>query len=163
MIIQKVENNVYSFKGFTEEDMDWKNFAGEKKNNSRYAPAHPNFCLYIPEDLANELRDRNVTVKIKEPRNPGDEARYQINLKINMDYYIPPEVYIRKTGLEKEMLGKDDLYILDHKQITYGEMLAKINYNQQTENVGTLYVNLLGVKVRENPFDADWAEQEFPQ
>ena len=158
MIINKIEEDVYSFENFTEDDLDWKNFSAEKRG--KYEAAHPNFDIYIPEDLANELREKGVNVKLTEPRDAGDTAKYRVNVKINMHYYIEPEVYIRK-GNTKEYLNADTLYILDKKVITYGELLAKLNRNQQND-VATLYANVLGVKVMENPFDAKWAEEEFP-
>ena len=158
MIVKKVEDDVYSFEDFKEEDLDWKNFSAEKRG--KFDPAHPNFDIYIPEELANELRECGVNVKLTEPREPGDPAKYRVNVKINMNYYIAPEVYIRRDRGEKEYLTADTLYILDQKVITYGELLVKLNrYDGNT----TLYANVLGVKVRENPFDAKWAEQEFPE
>lgn len=160
MIVKKIEENIYSFEEFTEDDLDWKNFSGEKRG--KFAPAHPNFDIYIPEELANELRDEGVRVKLTEPRDQGDQVKYRVNIKVNMDYYVTPEVYIR-NGSDKEYLTEDSLYILDRKTITYGEMIAKLNHNQQTEGVAALYANVLGVKVLANPFDAKWAEEESPE
>ena len=159
MLVSKVENDVYSFENFKEEDLTWKNFSAEKRG--KFDPAYPNFDIYIPEDLANELREKGVNVKLTEPRDAGDVAKYRVNVKINMNYYREPEVYIRKEHGEKEYLNADTLYILDRKEITYGELLVKLNRNPQSD-VATLYANVLGVKVMENPFDAKWAEEEYP-
>lgn len=163
MTVNRVDDmvDVYSFENFTEEDLDWKNFASVKRG--MYSSNYPNFDIYIPEELAEELREKGVKVKLTEPREPGDTAKYRVNVKINMNYYDPPEVYIRHKGDEKEYLDADSLYILDKKKISYGEMMVKINHNDKSDSFNGLYVNILGVKLRENPFDKKWAEEEYPE
>ena len=160
MIINKIEEDVYSFEDFKESDLKFKNFSS--KRVGKYDSLYPNFWIYIPEELADEFKNKNVNVRMVEPYKPEETVKYRVNVKINFDYFKKPEVYIRLKGNEKEYLNEDTVYTLDSKEITYGEMLVKINYNSGDGEYNGLYANILGVKVRENAIDAKFEIEEYP-
>ena len=162
MVIRKVEGeeNMYDIRNFTRKDMDWLNFSCEKKGNMKFQPAHPNFDLYIPEDFAMELQAKNAKVTLVPPLKDGDDARYKINIKINFNFYQAPEVYIRESDNSKDYLDRDTIRILDTKPIISGKTMVNISYYD--DNQGSFYANILEVKVRENPYDRELAEQEYP-
>ena len=59
------------------------NFAGEEQD---YNPAGKrNFRLVVDEALANELQDRGLHVRTREPLNEGDEAQYFVKIGVYRD------------------------------------------------------------------------------
>lgn len=161
MIIKKFDENMYDIRNFARSDMDWVNFSAEKKPNMKYKPGHPNFDLYIPEDFAQELQERNAKVTMVPPYRDGDPVRYKINIKINFDYYQQPEVYIREADGSKDYLDEETIHILDKKNIVSGKALVNLSYKD--DNPGSFYANILEIRVFRNPFDDDLAMMEHPE
>lgn len=170
MIINRIvegDDVLYSFRDITESDLDWKNFSCIKRSGSSFQPGHPNFNIKIPEDLAFELRDAGVNVIVRDPRDVGGAIEYQVNVKINLDYYRPPEVYIRDwRGEPKHEITKENsgtLRVFDEKDIVRGEVMARLAPQKNDPSKYSLYATIFGAKLRENPFDAFWADDEHPE
>ena len=172
MIINRYEEGrdvYYSFRDFVDSDLDWKNFSCIKRGNSNFIPAYPNFNIKIPEDLAFELQDAGVNVIVKDPRDVGGAIEYQINIKINLDYFKAPEVYIRNwKGEPKYEITKDNastLKVFDDKDIVRGEVMVRLApaKNPNSKAKYSLYATIFGGELRRNPFDEYWADDEHPE
>ena len=166
MIIKKVEEEfagrgreVYSVTDFSDDDMDWVNFAAVKRGN--FKPNYPTFDLLIPDDFAKELQEKGVHVKINTSKRKGESA-YAINIKINFNYPDPPEVYIRGKHGEKEYYNEDTIYVFDEKwhRFTNGKLMFALNFSEGYE--GTCYAKILEFMERKNPFDEEWPGDEYP-
>lgn len=165
MIIEKVKDeyvgrrkDVYSVTDFSDDDMDWANFSAAKKGS--FQPKYPTFDLLIPDDFADELREKGVHVKINTSKRKGESA-YAINIKINFDYPDPPEVYIRGKHGEKEYFNADTIHTFDSKwrRFTNGKLMFSLNFSEGYE--GTCYANILEFMERKNPFDEEWPD-DYP-
>ena len=70
----------------------FRNFEGAKDDFN--AEGKRNFHVVLTEDQANELREIGVNVKIRAPREEGDEPTYHAKVNVNLESNYPPKVYL---------------------------------------------------------------------
>ena len=88
----------------------YRNFSGVGSKFNREGDR--NFAIYIgDEDVANELRDRGWNVKIKPPREDGDDPFMFLPVKIKFNDR-GPSVYL-VTGNKKTPLNENTVSCLD--------------------------------------------------
>ena len=88
----------------------YRNFSGVGSKFNREGDR--NFAVYIDdEDIANELRDRGWNVKIKPPREDGDDPFMFLPVKIKFNDR-GPSVYL-VTGNKKTPLNENTVSCLD--------------------------------------------------
>lgn len=98
-------------------DIFWENFTGREK---QFNPAgERNFCVAIGSDDAERLKEEGWNIKIKEARNPDDEVKNFIKVKIKYNDKYPklsPNIYLIVNG-RKNLLTEDTVSQLDHVDI----------------------------------------------
>ena len=88
----------------------FRNFRGEASKYNRAGDR--NFALVIPnEKIANELADRGWNVKIKPPKEDGDEPFMYLSVKVKFNER-GPQVYL-KTGEAVNKLDEESVAVLD--------------------------------------------------
>ena len=88
----------------------YRNFSGVGSKFNREGDR--NFAVYIPdEDIANELKERGWNVKIKPPREDGDDPFMFLPVKIKFNDR-GPSVYL-VTGNKKTPLNENTVSCLD--------------------------------------------------
>lgn len=101
----------------------WPNFAGVEK--PPYNPeGRRNFCVRLPMELAEQMKDDGWSVNIKEPDDPDDDPyailRVAVNYK-NADPSMHPKIRMHtddgETTLDSESVGVLDQAIIDHATI----------------------------------------------
>lgn len=84
----------------------FRNFSGRESKYNR--AGQRNFCVYI-EDAANaqKLIDDGWNVRVRPPREDGEEPRYYIQVAVSFEN-IPPTVYMitkrKKVKLDEESI-----------------------------------------------------------
>lgn len=92
----------------------YRNFAGRGDKYNREGDR--NFAVVIPdEEMANELTDRGWNVKIKPPREDGDEPFMFLPVKVKFNDR-GPTVYL-KTGSVQNRLDEESVGLLDNIDI----------------------------------------------
>lgn len=92
----------------------FKNFSGAPSKFNREGDR--NFALVIDdEELAAELVDLGWNVKVKPPREEGDNPFMYLNVKVKFNDY-GPTVYL-KTGSAMNKLDEESVETLDHVNI----------------------------------------------
>lgn len=91
-IVERKDRSI-TIDGIVDREIRSRNFKGEEKrhpvtgtivNNA----GRRNFLLYLPEDVAEELKDRGCEVKYTKVSDPNDVARPYISISVS--YYIKP-------------------------------------------------------------------------
>jgi hypothetical protein len=84
----------------------FRNFAG--KEGKFNPPGQRNFCLILPEDIAEEMRRDGWNVKELKPREEGDNPRSYIQVKLKYGKGRPPTVAMissrGRTNLDEDMI-----------------------------------------------------------
>lgn len=83
----------------------YPNFEGRKDTYN--AQGERNFLVELPEEVALQMIDQGWNIKIKPPREEGDEALYTIKVKVSYKFR-PPRVTMVSKKWDKS-LGKQKL------------------------------------------------------
>lgn len=93
----------------------FRNFSGEASKYNREGDR--NFALVIPnQEIADKLVSEGWNVKIKPPKEEGDEPFMFLPVKVKFND-IGPAVYL-KTGRRKNRLDEESVDILDNIRIS---------------------------------------------
>lgn len=105
-----IENAKIRFKNFSGRD------DGENPTNRR------EFVLVLDADTAQQLIDEGWNVKVREPREEGDEPDYSIKVCVKFGNY-PPTMYL-VTSRGTTLLNEDTVGQLDSAYITNCDLIV---------------------------------------
>lgn len=144
----------------------FRNFRGEASKYNRAGDR--NFALVIPnEEIANELTDRGWNVKIKPPKEDGDEPFMYLSVKVKFNER-GPQVYL-KTGEAVNKLDEESVAVLDDIDIVSVNMDIRpydwvIQEGTKDEKSGrTAYLQSIEIIQDIDRFAARYAEEEHPE
>lgn len=144
----------------------FRNFRGEASKYNRAGDR--NFALVIPsEKMANELVDIGWNVKIKPPKEDGDEPFMYLPVKVKFNER-GPQVYLR-TGDAVNKLDEESVAVLDDIDIVSVNMDVRpydwiIQEGTKDEKRGrTAYLQSIEVVQNIDRFAARYAEEEHPE
>lgn len=144
----------------------FRNFRGEASKYNRAGDR--NFALVIPnEEIANELTDRGWNVKIKPPKEDGDEPFMYLSVKVKFNER-GPQIYL-KTGEAVNKLDEESVAVLDDIDIVSVNMDIRpydwvIQEGTKDEKSGrTAYLQSIEIIQDIDRFAARYAEEEHPE
>lgn len=142
----------------------FRNFAGRAQRFNDEGKR--NFCVFIDdEETAQRMIADGWTVKIMEPRDETEEARYFIKVHVNFESKNPPLIVMRKgrnnIELDAETVGR-----LDSADITYIDLeISPDDYGTRRGGEPAIsgYVKEMYVTIAESRFAAKYAAKEAPE
>lgn len=139
----------------------WTNFAGREKDNN---PAGKrNFCVEIPEDMADQLKADGWNVKYtKDSEEYGGPKPYiQVEVKFG-DF--PPKVY-KCTSRNKTQLDEETIGDLDKDEIVNVDLyISPYHWNMPGGKSGIkAYVDTMWVTIEENDLERKYAHYDQPE
>lgn len=122
-----------------------------------------NFAVLIPnEDIARELLDRGWNVKIKPPREEGDEPFIFLPVKVKFNDR-GPNVYLR-TGRVQNRLDEESICCLDNIDIASVDLdIRPFDWDVNGKTGRTAYLQSMRVTQNIDRFAERMAEEEFPE
>ena len=143
------------------------NFSGNPEND-KYGSSSRRGNIVIPtEQLANEIADAGIDVKMTKPRD-GEEEGFKpvifmpILVKYDSEFAKerPPKVYLVVGDKEPKLLNEDSLGIIDMSYVLNVNATIEIaylkNYDRYAAYVRTMYVE---VEAEDDPFAERYATQ----
>lgn len=100
----------------------YRNFSG--KNNDFNKTGARSFSIFLPADVADELREIGWYVKKKPPYGDSDEPQNQLDIAIGYNYMPPTVTLITHDGKESR-LGEDSIGILDTADIQQADVTIR--------------------------------------
>ena len=140
----------------------FRNFSGAE---GRYnMEGKRNFCVVIPDDeQAEAMKEDGWNVKILQPREEGDPAKYYIKVNVNYGSKVPPSIYKVKGDRVICELGENHISKLDTKKILHADMsINSYQYDPDKPDV-TAYLEEMYVELEDSPFSYRFAEEEYPE
>lgn len=136
----------------------YRNFSGEKtKFNTE---GKRNFHVVLPEELAQQMLEDGWNVKVREPREEGDDLFYHIQITVNYDVN-PPRVYV-VTSSGKTLLSAESVGSLDAFDIVSVDLEAVSYHWEVGGNSGiTAYLKTLYAIVDESDLDRKYAHLDL--
>lgn len=138
--------------------MIFKNFSGEPDMYTREGDR--SFCVVIPtQEMADDLVDRGWNVKIKPPREEGDEPFMYLKVKISYKFSGPRAYLI--AGDARRELTEDTIGMLDHIDIDSVDMdISFSDWDRNGKQGRTAYLDSIHVVQKLDRFAARYARND---
>ena len=139
----------------------YRNFSGVGSKFNREGDR--NFAVYIPdEDMANELKERGWNVKIKPPREDGDDPFMFLPVKIKFNDR-GPSVYL-VTGNKKTPLNENTVSCLDDIDILSVDLdIRPYDWEVNNKTGRTAYLQSIWVTQEVDRFASRLMDDEYPE
>lgn len=139
----------------------YRNFKGEGGKYNREGDR--NFAMVIPnQELADELISRGWNVKIKAPREEGDDPFMYLPIKVKFNDH-GPRIYLT-AGNHTNCLEEDMVAMLDDIDIRSVDLDIRPYDWEVTGKIGrTAYLQAMEVIQEIDRFAARMAEEEHPE
>lgn len=139
----------------------YRNFRGEGSKFNREGDR--NFVMIIPtQDLADKLINRGWNVKIKEPREEGEEPFMYLPIKVKFNDR-GPQIYL-VTGDRTNRLDEDVVSMLDDIDIRSVDLdIRPYDWEVNGKTGRTAYLQAMEVTQEIDRFAARMAEEEHPE
>ena len=139
----------------------YRNFSGVGSKFNREGDR--NFAVYIPdEDIANELKERGWNVKIKPPREDGDDPFMFLPVKIKFNDR-GPSVYL-VTGNKKTPLNENTVSCLDDIDILSVDLdIRPYDWEVNNKTGRTAYLQSIWVTQEVDRFASRMMDDEYPE
>ena len=142
----------------------YRNFAGAPSKFNREGDR--NFAVVIEDqDIAEALTEKGWNVKIKPPREEGDEPFMFLPVKVKFNDR-GPRVYLQNSlgGRNRVTLDEDTVGILDNVDITNVDLdIRPYDWDVQGKTGRTSYLQSICVTQEVDRFLDRYAEQESPE
>ena len=139
----------------------YRNFRGEGSKFNREGDR--NFAMIIQtQDLSDELSKRGWNVKIKEPREEGEEPFMYLPIKVKFNDR-GPQIYL-VTGDRTNRLDEDVVSMLDDIDIRSVDLdIRPYDWEVNGKTGRTAYLQAMEVTQEIDRFAARMAEEEHPE
>ena len=139
----------------------YRNFSGVGSKFNREGDR--NFAVYIPdEDMANELKERGWNVKIKPPREDGDDPFMFLPVKIKFNDR-GPSVYL-VTGNKKTPLNENTVSCIDDIDILSVDLdIRPYDWEVNDKTGRTAYLQSIWVTQEVDRFASRMMDDEYPE
>ena len=142
----------------------YRNFAGAPSKFNREGDR--NFAVVIDdEDIADALTEQGWNVKIKPPREEGDDPFMFLPVKVKFNDR-GPRVYLQNSleGRNRVMLDEETVGMLDHVDIVNVDLdIRPFDWEVQDKTGRTAYLQSICVTQEVDRFLDRYAEQESPE
>ena len=142
----------------------YRNFAGAPSKFNREGDR--NFAVVIEDqDIAEALTEKGWNVKIKPPREEGDEPFMFLPIKVKFNDR-GPRVYLQNSlgGRNRITLDEDTVGILDNVDIINVDLdIRPYDWDVQGKTGRTAYLQSICVTQEVDRFLDRYAEQESPE
>lgn len=131
----------------------FRNFSGEE---GRFNPkGRRNFCIFLEEDIAKDMKKEGWNVKWLEPREEGDDPQAYLQVKVVFGK-IPPKIVL-VTGRGKTRLDEDTVNILDWAEIQNVDLIIRpYNWEVNGDTGVSAYIKTMYVTLREDEFESKY-------
>lgn len=139
----------------------YRNFSGAPSKFNREGDR--NFAVVInDEEIKDALIEEGWNVRIKAPREEGDEPFMYLPVKVKFNER-GPKVYL-KSGKATNRLDEESINCLDHVDIVSVDMdIRPYDWEVQGKTGRTAYLQSIWVTQEVDRFADRFAEEEYPE
>lgn len=135
----------------------FRNFKGEQTQYNRAGDR--NFCVVLDKELADQLADDGWNVKVREPKEEGDDPLLYLKVKVKFGDY--PPVIKQVTSKGATQLDEDTVMILDTAAIENVDLIiTPYAYTFNGKDGVSAYLKKMYVTIAEDDLDKKYARYE---
>lgn len=124
----------------------WRNFSGQVTDVNRTGDRK--FNIFLPQDLAEHMKELGWYVKYKDPYREGDDGTYFIEVNVSWKKN-PPVIKLISSDGTSCYLDEDNVDILDSTDIQYATVeLNPYNWEFNGKTGCTAYLGELDVTAK---------------
>ncbi len=138
----------------------FRNFAGRQGEFNRAGDR--NFCVVLDKELADQLAADGWNVKIKEPKEEGDDPLIFLKVKVKFGDFPPVIKQITSRGATQ--LDEDTVMILDTAAIENVDLIiTPYAYNFQGKDGVSAYLKKMYVTIAEDDLDKKYSQYDVTE
>lgn len=137
----------------------FRNFSGRPDDFTREGDR--SFALVIDdEDLANKLKEDGWNVRMRMPKNDGEDPWYYLKVKVNFGGF-PPKI-IEVTSRNRVSLNEETVGILDSAELKSVDVeISPYHWEIGGRSGITAYLKTMYATIEEDPFAAKYELTDF--
>lgn len=137
----------------------FRNFSGRPDDFTREGDR--SFALVIDdEDLANKLKEDGWNVRVRMPKNDGEDPWYYLKVKVNFGGF-PPKI-IEVTSRNRVSLNEETVGILDSAELKSVDVeISPYHWEIGGRSGITAYLKTMYATIEEDPFAAKYELTDF--
>lgn len=158
MKFSEVGNKLY----IEDAEIMFRNFSGREQTSQSTGrvvnnEGNRNVSVLIPEDIAEEMAEAGWNIKIRPPKDEGDEPSHY--MKVNISYrYQEPDIRTYVNRVETHV-HEDTIGLLDDASIVSADVCVS-----KPKEVGRNgYLQELRLVIEPRPFDEKYADMMHPE
>lgn len=135
--------------GIVDREVRARNFAGKEKKDpvtgrTVNSEGYRNFLLFIPEDIAEELKAKGCEVKYTKVKDPNDEPMPYVSITVS--YYIRPVEACLISNNNPTMLDEAHMYTLDN--VDFKNVCIEVEFGREKTHLnGAKYIPIFLQKI----------------
>jgi len=132
----------------------FRNFSGAKGKFN--AEGERSFHVVLDPDVAEQLKSDGWNVKVRDPREDGDEPMY--HLKVNVSYKGRPPQIITLGESNREVITERDVDLLDSLEIVKVDLtINPYDWESATGSGTSAYLERMYATIEEDYLDRKYA------
>ena len=137
----------------------FRNFAGRPDQYNREGDRNFNVIIEDP-DLAKKLADEGWNIKVRPPREDGDEPLYRLPVKVNFNSDFPPKIW-SVTKRANTLMNEETVGNLDYAEIRNVDLIITPYYWEVNGSSGIkAYLKTMYVTLEEDVFADKYVRDE---
>lgn len=137
----------------------FRNFSGRPDEFTREGDR--SFALVIDdENLANKLKEDGWNVRMRMPKNDGEDPWYHLKVKVKFGDF-PPKI-IEVTSRNRVPLNEETVGILDSAELKRVDVeISPYHWEVSGRSGITAYLKIMYATIEEDPFAAEYELTDF--
>lgn len=141
----------------------FRNFSGRTSQYNKNGDLKFTLVISDPE-IAQNIADHGWNVKIKPPRNEGEEPFCTLEVKIRFDLEWAKPKIMQVTRRRKMWIDKDNIANFDNAEFETVDLILRPYAWRDTSGKSGISAQLseMYAQIQESVLEAKWAEEESP-
>lgn len=136
-----------------------RNFKGVETRYNK--EGNRNFCVIIEDErLAQQMADDGWNIKVRTPRNEGEQPYHYISVAVNFNFHRPPTI-VMISGRTRTAITEDMVGCLDSAMIKSCDLTIRPRIWNEEGDVKA-YLEEMYVVVEQSRWQQKYAEEEYP-
>lgn len=136
---------------FENVQLGYLNFSGRKSDFN--VNGDREFVVFLPAEVAQEMANAGWNIKGTTPREEGDEVRYYLPVKVDLNSEVRPSSIQIITSRGRVQVTNETIDTIDYMEMTNVDLSVRpFNWELKTGKQGTkAYLVDAFITIRENP------------